>query len=95
MPCGAAHGKAASTSWPHSGPWSLMEAIAADSWACFSVSCGSIVGRRDASIDLPVPGGPSIKQVMRARRRDFKGSFDMILPMDIGKIYIGFWAQVG
>ncbi len=56
--CGARNGRA-----PHraaSNPALETDWIAATSRACASESGGKIPGNRDASIDLPVPGGPTI-----------------------------------
>ena len=50
---------------------------------------GSRLGRRAASIDLPAPGGPTIKHVMAAGRRDFECAARAALADHVGHVRNG------
>ena len=45
-------------------------------------------GRRDASIDLPVPGGPIISKLWAACSSEFEGALGRLLPLDVAKVGI-------
>ena len=50
------------------------------------VNGGMIVGRRLARSVLPVPGGPIIKDIMAARRRDQERPLGVILSLDVDEV---------
>ncbi len=49
-------------------------------------SGGRMVGNRAASIDLPAPGGPTIKQIVASGRGDFERALGAFLALDIGEV---------
>ena len=49
---------------------------------------GRMPGKRAASIDLPVPGGPTIRSAVAAGRGDLERALRLRLPLDVGEVRI-------
>jgi hypothetical protein len=67
---------------------SSMEWISETSSNSRGVSFGKIEGSREASIDLPAPGGPFSKKIADLLRRRFRAAFGALLALDVTKIWL-------